>query len=234
MFLNEDGTFKKEQEGVDIQALIDQAKESGDVETVKKLAVVRTRKILSNYGDFGQYSNTGDISFMTPEQTEAAKQFRIQDETTREALKAEVDNNNAQREHEKDMIKVETEANKDLITHQSNTNGSNQTPTLSDEGKRLAEIVMEKVNKRSEDLDKGKVIKKTSQGDYLFMLPNTDELGWWDDIVIAEASKIIKDEDQLGILLAQLGFYDYLTEFSQKYMWDDTKQDYVLNPNYKK
>ena len=69
-FLNEDGTFKTEKEGVDIQALINQ---TTDPETKKKLAVVRTRKILGNYGKFGQYSNIGDISSMTPQQTEAGR-----------------------------------------------------------------------------------------------------------------------------------------------------------------
>ena len=74
-FLNEDGTFKTEKEDVDIQALINSAKASGDTETAKKLSVVRTRKILGNYGKFGQYSNMGDISSMTPQQTEAGRQF---------------------------------------------------------------------------------------------------------------------------------------------------------------
>ena len=68
-FLNADGTFKKEMEGVDIQALIDQAKARGDNDTANKLAVVRGRKILGNYAQFGQWSNQGDISFMTPQKT---------------------------------------------------------------------------------------------------------------------------------------------------------------------
>jgi len=71
-FLNEDGTFKKEMENVDIQTLINQ---TSDPETKNKLAVVRTRKILGNYGDFGQYSNMGDIASMKPQQTEAGRQF---------------------------------------------------------------------------------------------------------------------------------------------------------------
>jgi hypothetical protein len=68
-FLNADGSFKKEMEGIDIQTLIDQAKARGDNETANKLAVVRGRKILGNYAQFGQYSNQGDISFMTPQKT---------------------------------------------------------------------------------------------------------------------------------------------------------------------
>ena len=74
-FLNADGTFKKEKEGVDIQALINQAKASGDTETAQKLAVVRYKKIMGNYGEYGQYANTGDISSFKNEKTEAGRQF---------------------------------------------------------------------------------------------------------------------------------------------------------------
>lgn len=88
-FLNEDGTFKKEQEGVDIQALINQAKASGDTETAKKLAVVRTRKILGNYGEFGKYSNIGDISSMTPQQTEAGRVADMNNATVLKSLETE-------------------------------------------------------------------------------------------------------------------------------------------------
>lgn len=88
-FLNEDGTFKTEQEGVDIQALINQAKASGDTETAKKLAVVRTRKILGNYGKFGQYSNMGDIASMTPQQTEAGRVADMNNDTVLKTLDAE-------------------------------------------------------------------------------------------------------------------------------------------------
>ena len=91
IFLNPDGTFKKEQEGVDIQALINQAKASGDTETAKKLAVVRTRKIFSNYGDFGKYANVGDISSMSPQITEARRESEQNNSTVLETLKSETD-----------------------------------------------------------------------------------------------------------------------------------------------
>lgn len=88
-FLNPDGTFKKEKEGIDIQALINQANASGDTETAQKLAVVRAKKILGNYGAFGQYSNVGDISFMKPQQTEDGRQFDKSDATTRESFETD-------------------------------------------------------------------------------------------------------------------------------------------------
>jgi hypothetical protein len=72
-FLNPDGTFKKEMEHIDIQALINQ---TSDPEIKKKLAVVRTQKGLGNYNVYGKYLNEGDVAFMEGGQkTEAADQF---------------------------------------------------------------------------------------------------------------------------------------------------------------
>lgn len=82
-FLNPDGTFKKEMEGTDIQALINS---TTDADTKKKLAVVRAKKMLGNYGQFGQYANQGDVAFMTPQQTEAGRQFDKQDKLARDTL----------------------------------------------------------------------------------------------------------------------------------------------------
>ena len=87
-YLNEDGTFKKEMENVDIQTLINNAKASGDEETAKKLAVVRGKKILSNYDVYGKYANAGDISYMTPQETEARRQFNEQNATALESLRS--------------------------------------------------------------------------------------------------------------------------------------------------
>ena len=95
-YLNEDGTFKQEMNNVDIQALINSAKASGDTDTAKKLAVVRARKILNNYGEFGKYANEGDISYMTPQETEARRQFDKQDALARETLNAETSIGNAE------------------------------------------------------------------------------------------------------------------------------------------
>jgi hypothetical protein len=88
-FLNPDGTFKKEMESVDIQALINAAKTRGDTKTANDLAVVRARKMLGNYAEYGKYMNEGDVSFMTPQQTEAGRQFDKNDATVRETLKTE-------------------------------------------------------------------------------------------------------------------------------------------------
>lgn len=116
-FLNEDGTFKTEKEGVDIQALINQAKASGDTETAKKLAVVRTRKILGNYGEFGKYSNIGDISSMTPQQTEVGRQFDVQADISKQALTSEEKIAAANNQNALDQIEANKQATKELNEH---------------------------------------------------------------------------------------------------------------------
>ena len=90
-YLNEDGTFKKEMENVDIQALINSAKASGDTETANKLAVVRAKKIVGNWDGYGQYANEGDISYMKPQITEQRRQSEQDNATVRESLGVETD-----------------------------------------------------------------------------------------------------------------------------------------------
>ena len=87
-FLNPDGTFKTEKEGVDIQALINQ---TNDPATKQKLAVVRAKKALGNLNKYGQYLNQGDIAFMENQKTEAADQFDKNDATVRESLKTDAE-----------------------------------------------------------------------------------------------------------------------------------------------
>lgn len=83
-FLNPDGTFKKEMENVDIQALINN---TTDADTKKKLAVIRAKKMLGNYGEYGKYINQGDVAFMDGNQiTEARRQFDKQDLLARDTL----------------------------------------------------------------------------------------------------------------------------------------------------
>ena len=82
-YLNEDGTFKKEMEHVDIQALINEAKEKGDTETAEKLAVVRAKKMLGNWDAFGQFANEGDTGYMKPQITEGRRASEQDAETTK-------------------------------------------------------------------------------------------------------------------------------------------------------
>ena len=88
-YLNSDGTFKKEMENIDIQALINSAKASGDTETANKLAVVRAKKMIGNWDAYGQYANEGDISYMKPQITEQRRQNEQDNATVLESLKTE-------------------------------------------------------------------------------------------------------------------------------------------------
>ncbi len=137
-YLNPDGSFKKEMEGVDIQALINSAKASGDTETAKKLAVVRTKKILGNYGDFGKYASSGDISHMTPQETAAMKQFNTSADLTRH----DIDSSVAMNKYNTDAtVKMNTDNNQNTLDQYDkagqyglsvNSNGKTTTtkPTL--------------------------------------------------------------------------------------------------------
>lgn len=156
-FLNPDGTFKSEYNDVDIQALINQAKASGDTETAKKLAVVRTRKIFSNYGDFGKYANAGDISSMKPQQTEAGRQFDKEDDATREALgletdlerekiQAEKEINNANLKNKIDLVGAEKDANIELLEKQKEIQEGAVGYELTDEDKNMAKLVVKQIN----------------------------------------------------------------------------------------
>lgn len=127
-FLNPDGTFKTEKEDVDIQALINRAKASGDTETAKKLAVVRTRKILGNYDKFGKFSNMGDISSMKPQQTEAGRQFDVQNATALKSLGIE-----------SDLTKYEIDTNK-AIEDAKNKNALDQINLTAEKEKELNEL----------------------------------------------------------------------------------------------
>ena len=123
-YLNADGTFKKEMENVDIQALINSAKASGDTETAKKLAVVRARKILTNYGEYGKYANEGDISYMKPQQTEAGRQFDVQADISRDTLDAEQSDAAAERQNKLDQIYAQTQGEKEILQESAKYDGS--------------------------------------------------------------------------------------------------------------
>lgn len=113
-FLNPDGTFKKEMENVDIQALINQ---TTDPATKKKLAVVRGKKALGNLNKYGQYLNQGDVAFMENGQiTEARRKAEADDATVRETLKSEQAIADASNQNALDQIKAQTEGEKEIRT----------------------------------------------------------------------------------------------------------------------
>ena len=221
-YLNADGTFKKEKESVDIQALINSAKASGDTETANKLAVVRAKKILSNYGEFGKYANSGDISYMSPQETEARRQFDKQDALARETLSAEKDATTATLQNEIDKIKAETEGQKDILTHTSELQGNGVVTRLSEDAEKVAKQIQEKVNKISKEKYGVDVIDYKGRGTYGFTLPKDHVTGWWDDVVLKEILESPLTTAEKDILIEQLGFGDFLAEFNSKYKKDAT------------
>lgn len=156
-YLNADGTFKKELENVDIQALINSAKASGDTETAKKLAVVRARKMLGNYGEFGKYANEGDISYMSPQITEARRESEQNDATVRETLKSESADTRYGIDAEKeiaananqnaiDQIKAQTLGEKEILELTQELANGTSVYELTDKDKDTAKLVFDKIN----------------------------------------------------------------------------------------
>jgi hypothetical protein len=184
-FLNPDGTFKKEMENVDIQALINN---TTDADTKKKLAVIRAKKMLGNYGEYGQYINQGDVAFMDGNQiTEARRESEQNDATVRESLKAEVEVNNANNQNELDKIKVETEGQKDLLEFQANLSANGGTATLSEDGADVFKQTMKNINanivsnygEKYSLPDGYEIIQWNGGTDFSLNLPNGHIPHWW-------------------------------------------------------
>ena len=212
-YLNADGTFKKELENVDIQALINSAKASGDTETAKKLAVVRARKMLGNYGEFGKYANEGDISYMSPQITEARRESEQNDATVRETLKsesadtrygieAEKEINAANNQNAIDQIKAQTEGEKDILKLTDEL--SSGTKQLTEEQIKTMDSTVKNINSyftthpsNSSAVD---IIIVDGRGKYRFN-PNINS-GDWDDMVVEQllANKALTDEEKASII----------------------------------
>ncbi len=133
-FLNTDGSFKSEYNNTDIQALINQAKASGDTETAQKLAVVRARKILSDYENFGKYANEGDVSFMPHQRTADYDLTNKQIQSAENIAKGEIEGskyavdsqermNSASIAAEERINNANIQASKDVTSTQSNNSG---------------------------------------------------------------------------------------------------------------
>lgn len=118
-FLNPDGSFKKEMEGVDIQALINQAKARGDTKTANDLAVVRARKMLSDYSKYGKYLNDGDVAFMQPQQIEAGRQFDTSADLTKHEINTNAEVNKYNTDASERMNKYNTDASERMNTYNS-------------------------------------------------------------------------------------------------------------------
>ncbi len=74
-FVDENGKLKTEYINTDFQALINKAKAEGNTELANKYAILRGLKIFGNFAEYGKYLNEGDVAYVQPQKTEAARQF---------------------------------------------------------------------------------------------------------------------------------------------------------------
>ena len=213
-YLNADGSFKEEMKDIDIQALINSAKASGDTETAKKLAVVRGRKILSNYGQFGQYAKEGDISYMSPQITEAARKANLENETALKSLGIEADLSkygiDANNKNALDQIYANTNAQKELLELETLLKGGNTSVFTSDQTKEVDKVVSqinEKLKSNAQSNPNGDdLINPAVNGKYSFSGTSkapTVKAWRWEIIPIVYNSGLTAEEQ--GTLLNQLG-----------------------------
>lgn len=207
-FLNPDGTFKKEKEGMDIQELIDQAT---DPETKRKLAVVRGLKMLGNYSEYGQYWNEGDVAFMEGGQiTEARRESQQNDATVRESLKTEENINSANNASQEKINDTKLQHEKDLIY-------LGNLGVTEDEIKAMDNAI-DIINKTYKDNTKGKsvgdLITNYGNGSYA-AASNVSVSSWIDPVVkmLYENGNI--SMEQMEYILDAIGFGDKYRERKQ-------------------
>ncbi len=231
-YLNEDGTFKKEMENVDIQALINSAKASGDTETAKKLAVVRAKKMLGNWKDFGQYAGTGDISYMSPQITEARRESEQNNATALKTLGMETDLANKELEIKKaisdstlaneiEKIDAETDANIKLMEKQQELSGG--STKLTEEQIKSVETFAQYVNnafKNNKNNPDGiALIEHEGRGSFKLNIPAGTQKSWWRDPVMYKImdSDSLTDAEQ-SALIESLGWGEKdILEMYEKY-----------------
>lgn len=227
-FLNPDGTFKKEMEDTDIQALINS---TTDADTKKKLAVVRAKKMLGNYGQFGQYINQGDVAFMDGQVTEKRRESEQNDATVRESLKAEVEVNNANNQNKLDLVDAEKNANIELLEKQNEFSGGSQKITEDEISglNYLSKLINDRISKHKTNKDTdgdGKndtaILYDEKTGRYTFTSPGGYGHNTWKyeifNTVYDEAEKGNITANALDYYLAQIGFTtdDYLKFYAEK------------------
>lgn len=130
-FVGDDGKLKPEYESTDFQALINNAKAKGDMALANKYAILRAKKIFDNVSKYGQYLNQGDISYLRPQKTEAARQFDEQIAQADRALKSESDLKGAELEAQRQMNAAELDAQKQMNAD-NNQNSLDQIKTTAE------------------------------------------------------------------------------------------------------
>lgn len=216
-YLNEDGTFKKEMENVDIQALINSAKASGDTETANKLAVVRAKKILSNYGDFGKYANSGDISYMSPQETEAHRQFDKNTEVALKSLATEKEINAANNQSALDQLNLAAGSDKLTVDKDGKVVVNTKSKSSDDDaewdtftGYFNDEKILAFLNEQLKPYyDKGEVITDEVLKDLILKHTNNKNYA----IKVEEAKEII---EKVGMMTGDTYSTDWLNDYKDR------------------
>ncbi len=244
-YLNPDGTFKKELENVDIQELINSAKASGDTDTANKLAVVRAKKILGNYGEFGQYSNQGDTAYMKPQITEARRESEQNDATVRETVKSESADtrygidaekeiasemnktekeiNAANNQNAIDQIKAKTEGEKEVLRLTKELSETGGVVQLSEEGSDIFNQVRKNINQnivknystKYSLSDDYEIIIWNGGTDYKLNLPEGHVASWWKTQIIRPILESSMSDEDKGAVIANL-FGKDATDFAEE------------------
>lgn len=126
-FVDENGKLKAEYNDVDFQELINNAKANGNTDLANKYAILRGLKIFGNFNEHGKYLNEGDISYITPQYTEARRQFDEQIAAADRALRAEQTENAAERQNRLDQINAQVQGEKELVRETANSGGTTAT-----------------------------------------------------------------------------------------------------------
>ena len=106
-FVDGEGKLKAEYYDTDFQKLINDAKASGNTELANKYAILRGLKIFGNFSEYGKYLGQGDIAYMQPQKTEAARQFDANAAYQDRALTAEQTEAAADRQNKLDLADKE-------------------------------------------------------------------------------------------------------------------------------
>ena len=115
-YLNDNGTLKEEYKGdnIDFSKIMADAKAVGNTELYNAAAMARFYKIMGDYGTYGQYD---DGNYIVPgqQETEARRQFNMQDATTRESLKTEKEIADEANKNALDQINAKTQGEKEIL-----------------------------------------------------------------------------------------------------------------------
>jgi hypothetical protein len=192
------------------------------MKTVNELSVVRARKILGNYGEFGKYIKDGDISFMDNQQTEAGRVTDIEAglkkheidtsaEVAKETLTSEKEINDANNQNKLDVVNAETQGNITLMEKQGELSGG--TKALSEDSIKSIDTFAKSLNSvlktHKSNPDGIEIISNEGNGSLKLNIPEGTKKTWWRDPIMYKIldSNALTDTEKISIITS-LGWTD--------------------------